>query len=127
MVLLFFAQRLANPEPRSYDEYYHLGLAREMLTSGLRIPSFHWTPFSITYDHFADAEPLFHLLLLPFARLPVETAGLLGVLLGQPFSSAPSRRPLLVRAPRPEWFVLGLAGSAPSSPSGWRCAGRRSG
>ena len=111
VVLLFFAQRLANPEPRSYDEYYHLGLAREMLTSGLRIPSFHWTPFSITYDHFADAEPLFHLLLLPFARLPVETAGLFGVLLGQLFLVGAFAAALwIVRAPRPEWFVLGLGG-----------------
>jgi hypothetical protein len=111
VVLLFFALRFAHPQPWSYDEYYHLGLAREMLTSGLRIASFRWTPFSITYDHFADGGPLFHLLLLPFARLPLETAGLLGVLLGQVFFVCSFAAALwIVRAPRPWWFVLGLAG-----------------
>src|SRR4051794_21837344 len=85
VVLLFFGQRLQNPQPWSYDEYYHLGMAREMLSSGLRMESFRWTPFSITFDHFADGEPLFHVLLLPFAQLPLETAGMLGVLLGQVF------------------------------------------
>ena len=111
VVLLFFALRLQNPQPWSYDEYYHLGLAREMLTSGLRIPSFHWTPFSITYDHFADGEPLFHLLLLPFARLPLQTAGMLGVLLGQIFLVGSFAAALwIVRAPRPWWLVLALGG-----------------
>ena len=102
--------RIAYPLPWSYDEYYHLGLAREMLTSGLRITSFRWTPFSFTYDHFADAEPLFHLLLLPFARLPLETAGMLGALLGQVFLVGSFAAALwIVRAPRPWWIVLGLA------------------
>jgi len=109
VVLVFFAQRLQNPHPWSYDEYYHVGLAREMLTSGLRISSFRWTPFSITYDHFADGGPLFHLLLMPFARLPLETAALLGVLLGQIFMVGSFAAALwIVRAPRPGWFVLGL-------------------
>jgi hypothetical protein len=109
VVLVFFYQRFEHRQAWSYDEYYHLGLAREMLTSGLRIPSFHWTPFSITYDHFADPEPLFHLLLLPFARLPLETAGLFGVLLGQLFLVGAFAAALtIVRAPRPAWFVLGL-------------------
>jgi len=40
VVLLFFGQRLQNPQPWSYDEYYHLGLAREMLSSGLRMETF---------------------------------------------------------------------------------------
>jgi hypothetical protein len=103
--------RLAAPLPWSYDEYYHLGLAREMLTSGLRIASFRWTPFSFTYDHFADAEPLFHLLLMPFARLPLETAATLGALLGQLFLVGAFAAALwIARAPRPWWFVLGLAG-----------------
>jgi hypothetical protein len=111
VVFAFFLLRLEHPQAWSYDEYYHLGLAREMLTSGLRIPSFHWTPFSLTYDHFADAEPLFHLLLLPFARLPFETAGLFGVLLGQLFLvGAFAAALVLVRAPRPALFVLALSG-----------------
>jgi hypothetical protein len=111
VVLLFFGQRLQNPQPWSYDEYYHLGLAREMLSSGLRMESFRWTPFSITFDHFADGEPLFHVLLLPFARLPLQTAGLLGVLLGQIFLVGSFAAALwIVRAPRPWWFVLALGG-----------------
>jgi hypothetical protein len=111
VVALFFTLRLGHREPWSYDEYYHLGLAREMRTAGLRIASFRWTPFSITYDHFADPGPLFHLLLLPFARLPLETAGLAGVLLGQLFLVGAFAVALaIVRAPRPAWFVLGLAG-----------------
>jgi hypothetical protein len=102
--------RIAAPLPWSYDEYYHLGLAREMLTSGLRITSFRWTPFSFTYDHFADAEPLFHLLLMPLARLPLETAGMLGALLGQIFLVGAFAAALwIARAPRPWWIVLGLA------------------
>ncbi len=111
VVCVFFLLRLEHRQAWSYDEYYHLGLAREMLTSGLRISSFHWTPFSITYDHFADPEPLFHLLLLPFARLPLETAGLFGVLVGQLFLVGAFAAALaIVRAPRPAWFVLGLLG-----------------
>jgi hypothetical protein len=111
VVLLFFSQRLLNPQPWSYDEYYHLGLAREMLSSGLRIASFRWTPFSITYDHFADGEPLFHLLLMPFARLPLQTAALLGVLLGQIFLVGSFAAALwIVRAPKPWWLLLPLGG-----------------
>jgi hypothetical protein len=111
VVLLFFGQRLQNPQPWSYDEYYHLGMAREMLSSGLRMESFRWTPFSITHDHFADGEPLFHVLLLPFARLPLRTAGMLGVLLGQIFLVGSFAAALwIVRAPRPWWFVLALGG-----------------
>lgn len=111
VVAAFAWVRLAAPVPWSYDEYYHLGLAREMLSSGLRITSFRWTPFSITYDHFADAEPLFHLLLMPFARLPLETAGTLGALLGQVFLVGSFAAALwITRAPRPWWIVLGLAG-----------------
>jgi hypothetical protein len=111
VVLLFFSLRWQNPQPWSYDEYYHLGLAREMLTSGPRIASFHWTPFSISYDHFADGEPLFHLLLMPFARLSLESAGLAGVLLGQLFLAGAFAAALwIVRVPKPWWFMLGLGG-----------------
>jgi hypothetical protein len=111
VVAVFAWTRFAAPLPWSYDEYYHLGLAREMLRSGLRITSFRWTPFSITSDRFADAEPLFHLLLMPFARLPLETAGSLGALLGQIFLVGSFAAALwIVRAPRPWWIVLGLAG-----------------
>jgi hypothetical protein len=111
VVALFYSLRLAHREPWSYDEYYHLGLARVMRTEGLRITAFRWTPFSINYDHFADPEPLFHLLLLPFSGLALESAGLAGVLLGQIFLVGAFAAALaIVRAPRPAGFLLGLAG-----------------
>ena len=84
-VLAFFVSlRLRAAQPWSYDEYYHLGLARSMW-SDFRIESFRWTPFSLFFDHFADKEPLFHLLLMPFTGLSLEQAGLYGTLLGQIF------------------------------------------
>ncbi len=109
-ISLFAWMRIAAPLPWSYDEYYHLGLAREM-RSHFRIETFHWTPFSILYDRFADGEPLFHLLLMPFAGLPLKTAGVLGALLGQVFLVGAFASALwIVRAPRPWWFVLALGG-----------------
>jgi hypothetical protein len=105
---LLFALRASAPLPWSYDEYYHLGLAREM-RSGIRIESFRWTPFSILYDHFVDGAPLFHMLLLPVAGLPLETAGLLGCLFGQIFLVGSFAWALwALRVPRPWWFVLAL-------------------
>ncbi len=109
-VLFFLSARLTAREPWSYDEFFHLGLAREML-SDLRLESFPWAPFSILSEHFADKEPLFHLLLMPFARLPLESAGLLGVLFGQLFVVAcfafTARRLVGRRAPP---YVLALIG-----------------
>src|SRR3954464_136918 len=84
VISLLLALRASAPLPWSYDEYYHLGLAREM-RSGLRIESFRWTPFSILFDRFVDSTPLFHVLLMPFATLSLPTAGRIGVLLGQVF------------------------------------------
>jgi hypothetical protein len=108
VVGLFFAVRASAPLPWSYDEYYHLGLAREM-RSGIRIESFRWTPFSILFDRFVDSTPLFHLLLMPFATLPLETAGMIGVLLGQVFLVGSFAWALWsLRVPRPWWFVLAL-------------------
>ena len=107
-VALFAWMRISAPLPWSYDEYYHLGLAREM-RSGLRIESFRWTPFSLLFDHFVDSAPLFHLLLMPVAGLPLETAGLLGALLGQVFLVGSFAWALWgLRVPRPWWFVLAL-------------------
>jgi hypothetical protein len=113
-VLLFLlAARSSAPLPWSYDEYYHIGLARLMRTS-FRITSFHWTPFSIFYDHFADKEPLFHVLLMPFAGLSIERAGLWGVALGQVFLLASFAFVLWKLAvPRAPWFVFALAGLGP--------------
>ncbi|HEV8579203.1 MAG TPA: hypothetical protein VGX68_08975 [Thermoanaerobaculia bacterium] len=108
VIALFAWIRISAPQPWSYDEYYHLGLAREM-RSGIRIESFRWTPFSILYDHFVDGAPLFHLLLLPIATLPLETAGILAVLLGQLFLVGSFAWALWsLRVPRPWWFVLAL-------------------
>jgi hypothetical protein len=108
VVAVFFAIRALAPQPWSYDEYYHLGLAREM-RSGLRITSFRWAPFSILFDQFVDSTPLFHLLLMPFATLPLPTAGMIGVLLGQIFLVGSFAWALWsLRVPRPWWFVLAL-------------------
>jgi hypothetical protein len=108
VVALFAWIRLSAPFPWSYDEYYHLGLSREM-RSGVRIESFRWTPFSILFERFVDGAPLFHLLLLPIAGLPLETAGFLGVLMGQIFVVGAFAASLwILRVPRPWWFVLAL-------------------
>src|SRR6185295_17063349 len=113
VIALFAWVRISAPQPWSYDEYYHLGLAREM-RSEIRIESFRWTPFSTLYDHFVDGAPLFHLLLLPIADLPLETAGLIGVLLGQVFLVGSFAWALWsLRVPRPWWFVLGLTALGP--------------
>jgi hypothetical protein len=77
----FTLLRLLAPNPWDYDEYFHVGLARE-LHNGMPA-SFHWTPFSLAYEHFADKELLFHALLMPFSGLPIERAALAGALLGQ--------------------------------------------
>ncbi len=80
----YVSLRVVAPEPWSYDEYYHLGLAR-MMWSDFRIESFWWSPFSVFFDHFADKEPLFHVLLMPIAGLPLVQAGMIGTILGQIF------------------------------------------
>ncbi|HEV8240963.1 MAG TPA: hypothetical protein VGS57_16475 [Thermoanaerobaculia bacterium] len=100
--------RFEAPLPWSYDEYYHLALAREM-RSHLRLTSFWWTPFSTLYDRFVDSTPLFHALLMPFAALRLELASGLGVLLGQLFMVGAFAWALWsMRVPRPWWFVLAL-------------------
>ncbi len=102
--------RFGAPLPWSYDEYYHLGLAREM-RHHLRLESFWWTPFSTLYDRFVDGTPLFHLLLLPLAGLPLRLAAGLGVLLGQLFVVAVFAWTLAaLRVPRAWWFLLALPG-----------------
>jgi len=113
-VLLFFmAARVSAPRPWSYDEYYHIGLAR-LMRSDFRIDAFRWTPFSIFADHFADKEPLFHLLLMPFAGLSLEKAGLSGVLLGQIFLVAAFGFILWKLAvPRAPFYLFALAGLGP--------------
>lgn len=77
----FSLLRLLAPNPWDYDEYFHVGLARE-LHNGMPA-SFHWTPFSLAYERFADKELLFHILLMPFTGLPFERGALAGAMLGQ--------------------------------------------
>ena len=84
VVLFYSSARLAASAPWSYDEYYHLGMARELRTH-FPLRSFPWTPFSLVSEHFADGVPLFHAALMPFAGWPLERAGLAGVVLGQVF------------------------------------------
>lgn len=113
-VVAFYAfLRATARAPWSYDEYYHLAIARE-LWSDFPLRDFRWTPFSILADHYADKEVLFHLLLMPFARLPLETAGLVGVGIGQVFVVGAFAWVLWRnRVPRAHWLVLALAGLGP--------------
>src|SRR5215203_397636 len=85
LVIAFYgALRIGVGEPWGYDDYYHLGVARE-LWQRFPLRSFPWTPFSLLAERYADKEFLFHLVLMPFASLPVGTAALIGALLGQAF------------------------------------------
>jgi hypothetical protein len=108
VIVLCVWLRWEAPFPWSYDEYYHLGLAREM-RSHLRIESFRWASFSTLSDQFVDSTPLFHLLLMPIATLPLPVAGALGALLGQLFAVGAFAWALWsLQVPRPWWFVLAL-------------------
>ncbi|HZF13081.1 MAG TPA: hypothetical protein VFE33_30185 [Thermoanaerobaculia bacterium] len=110
---LLASARLGSPDPWSYDEYYHLGIARQ-LAAHFPLRGSPWTPFSILADHYADKEILFHLLLLPFSGLPVATAGTLGALLGQLLLVAAFAWTLKrLRVPYAPLFLLGLAALGP--------------
>ncbi|HSM50486.1 MAG TPA: hypothetical protein VLA75_03695, partial [Thermoanaerobaculia bacterium] len=56
------------------DSYYHLAVARVVAEDGFprELP---WARFSLLRDGFPDKEPLFHLLLAPFAGEDRSTAG----------------------------------------------------
>src|SRR5437762_3176758 len=56
------------------DSYYHLAVARAYAEHGLSYPP-DWAPFSNMHDGFGDKEVLFHVLLMPFARLADPTRG----------------------------------------------------
>lgn len=113
VALAFALVRLAAPQPWSQDEYYHFAMAREML-SHFRITSLPWAPWTAPAGHFADGSPLFHWLLMPLARLPIERAAPAAAALGQTFLVGAFAWALWsVRAPRPWWFVLALAGLGP--------------
>lgn len=105
--------RALAPQPWSYDEYYHLAVAR-LMTGHFRMHAFPWTPFSWLATHYADKELLFHVLLMPLARLPLEGAGLVGTFLGQLAMVAAAGWALWrVRAPHAPWLVLALPALGP--------------
>src|SRR5206468_1810699 len=56
------------------DSYYHLAVARAYAEHGLSYRP-DWARFSIMHDGFGDKELLFHVLLMPFARLADATHG----------------------------------------------------
>lgn len=56
------------------DSYYHLAVARIVAAEGFPA-EFPWARFSQLREGFPDKEPLFHLLLAPFAGQDRETAG----------------------------------------------------
>ena len=67
------APRFLNPTPRSYDEYYHLGVTRLIAEHGFR-DSYAGAP--TLGDRWVDGAPLFHLVELPFSGLSLGSAGL---------------------------------------------------
>jgi hypothetical protein len=105
----FVALRLAAPHPWDYDEYYHVWLARA-LRDGMPT-SLPWTPFSLTYRHFSDPVPLYHLAMSPFAGLRLEWATLAGAAIGQLLVVAAFAWALWVhRVPRAPLYLLALTG-----------------
>ncbi len=104
--------QLLTPVPWDADTAYHVAVARLMREHGV-LRSFPWTPFSWLADHYADKEFAFHLLLLPFARLPWVTASkIAGVIAG---ALALSGIYLVLRAERVQrpglWTLLPLVAS----------------
>jgi hypothetical protein len=98
------------------DVYYHLAVAREMLSSG-PLQSFPWTPYSLFAERFADKEFLFHVLLMPLASLDIVSAGQLGALFGQTAVVAALATILWHwRTPLAPLFVLALCAIGPPLP-----------
>src|SRR5206468_8502475 len=56
------------------DGYYHLAVARAYAERGI-FHTLDWARFSVMHDGFGDKEFLFHVVLIPFARLGDPTAG----------------------------------------------------
>ena len=69
------ALRIGIDLPWGYDDYYHLGLARE-LGRDFPLRAFPWTPFSVLAERYADKELLFHILLIPISGLPLNNFSL---------------------------------------------------
>jgi len=56
------------------DGYYHLAVARAYAERGI-FHTLDWARFSVMHEGFGDKELLFHVVLIPFARLGDPTAG----------------------------------------------------
>jgi hypothetical protein len=113
VLTLWVALRWLSPQAWSYDEYYHLGVARELRTQPL-LRDFRWAPFSVLHERWADKEPLLHYAVAPFATLPFERASLIAVALGQlllvgAFAHALWR----LRVPFAPWLMFALAALGP--------------
>jgi len=63
------------------DGYYHLAVARAYAERGI-FHTLDWARFSVMHDGFGDKEFLFHVLLIPFARLGDPTTGAFMALAG---------------------------------------------
>jgi hypothetical protein len=108
VVLFFSSARMGARAPWSYDEYFHLGMARQMRTH-FPLRHFPWTPFSLMSDEFADGVPLFHVALMPLAGMPIEEAGLAAVIAGQVFVACCLGVALWrLKVRRPWAYLLGL-------------------
>src|SRR6266571_4773486 len=73
-VPLFFLIYTRLPVLYDADGYYHLAVARAYAERGV-FHTLDWARFSVMHDGFGDKEFLFHVLLIPFARLGDPTAG----------------------------------------------------
>lgn len=58
----------AAPVLHDTDSYYHLAVGARVAAEGRLPATLPWARYSLLHDPFPDKEPLFHLLLAPFAR-----------------------------------------------------------
>jgi len=57
------------------DSFYHVGMAKLMMSSGIFIQHFPYLNFTIINNKFVDSHYLFHLLLIPFIKIFGEVIG----------------------------------------------------
>ena len=71
---LFYLIYTCLPVLYDADGYYHLAVARAYAERGI-FHTLDWARFSVMHEGFGDKEVLFHVVLIPFARLGDPTAG----------------------------------------------------